>query len=293
MPPTPKCLSRSRFLPDNLTYQDVHWQPLLLTLAYAQVLQYWVEKVSPPTLHDYHPLVMSRAELKQQVEGHVTFSMLDIFHNLEGTVPEDRSKDMEAPQEGAIAQPTTAAIGGVEPHPAKTQGTDDTILASLGCTPNDESPPAEPTTSPAEINLPGSAEISPKGNIMMPWAEIDTDTPKDMATIWTASPAEAESWVVPTTGSVDKLAGPPTPSDQVGGGKQCMLTVTASVGRLNLEATGVTSRDIVITSVRGVAFGKPHMAVSLLGPPKERKEVGHQDATTGKLAKRDLMEYQL
>ena len=124
----------------------------------------------------------------------------------------------------------------------------------------------------------------------MPLAEIDIDTLNDLVTIWAASPAEAESWVVPTTGWVDKLAGPLPPSDQVGGEKQWMLTVTTSVGRLNLGATGLTSGDTVITSVRGVTFRNPHMAASLLGPPKERKEVGHQDATTGELAKRDLTE---
>ena len=169
------------------------------------------------------------------MEGHFTFSKQDIFCNLGGTVPEARRKDMEeAPQEGTVALPTTAAIWSVEPCHAKTQGADDTILASPGCTPNHESPPAEPTTLPAEINLPGSAEISVRGNTIMPLTEIDTDTPKDLATIWAASPAKVQSWVVPTTGSVNKLAGPPMPSDQVGGEKQCILMVTVSVGRLNL-----------------------------------------------------------
>ena len=70
--------------------------------------------------------------------------------------------------------------------------------------------------------------------------------------------------------------------------------VTASVGRLNLEATGVTSRDTVITSVGGVAFGNPHMAASLSdNPQKIRKEVGHWDAMAGELAKGDLAEDQL
>ena len=81
---------------------------------------------------------------------------------------------------------------------------------------------------------------------MMPSAKVDTDTPKDLATIRAASSAEAESQVVPTTRLVDKLTSPTTPSEQVGGEKQCVLTVTASVGRLNLEATRVTSRDTMI-----------------------------------------------
>ena len=93
-------------------------------------------------LSGYHPLVMSIVELKWQVEGHFTFSKQDIFCNLGGTVPEARSKDMEASQEGTVALPTTTAVGGVEPCTAKTQGADDTILAAPGCTPSDESPPA-------------------------------------------------------------------------------------------------------------------------------------------------------
>ena len=66
---------------------------------------------------------------------------------------------MEAPQEGAIALPTTATIEGMEPCPTKIQEADDTILASPGCNHDDEFPTAEPTTLPAEINLPGSTEI--------------------------------------------------------------------------------------------------------------------------------------
>ena len=82
LPPAPKCLSREWFLSNDPTYQDVHWQPLLLSLAYAWWLQYWVEKVNPPMLSSYWPLAMSIVGLRQQVEGHFTFSKQDIFHNL-------------------------------------------------------------------------------------------------------------------------------------------------------------------------------------------------------------------
>ena len=68
-PPTPKCLTRNRFLSDDPTYQDVQQQLLLLTLAYSPALQYWVEKVNPPTIDNYCPLAMSVIELKWQVEG--------------------------------------------------------------------------------------------------------------------------------------------------------------------------------------------------------------------------------
>ena len=109
------------------------------------------------------------------------------------------------------------------------------------------------------------------------------------------------------------------PPNQVGGEKQYVLMVTASVGRLNLDATRVTSIDTVFASVMRVAsvgrlnldatrvtsidtvfasvmrvaFGNPHMAASLSGAPKEKRQVGHRDATAGELAKGDLAEDQL
>ena len=194
--------SRSRFLPNDPTYQDIHWQSFLLTLAYAQALQYWAQKVSLPTPGGYCPLAMSIVELRWQVEGHFTFSKQDVLLNLGSTIPEARSQDTEAPQKGVIAPPTTATVGSMEPCPTKTQGANNTILS-------DKSPPAEPITLPAEINLSGYAEISPRHNTIMPPARIDTNTPKDLATIWAASPAKAESQVVPTTRLVDQLASPP------------------------------------------------------------------------------------
>ena len=47
-PPTPKCLNRNAFLPDNLSYQDMWQQPFLLTVTYARGLQYWAEKLNLP-----------------------------------------------------------------------------------------------------------------------------------------------------------------------------------------------------------------------------------------------------
>ena len=58
MSPAPQCLTRGRFLPDDPSYQDVRWKPLLLTLAYAWALQYWTEGVSLLASADYHPLVI-------------------------------------------------------------------------------------------------------------------------------------------------------------------------------------------------------------------------------------------
>ena len=235
---------------------------------------------------------MSIMKLKWWVERHVTFSKQDIFCNLGGTIPETRSKDTEVPQEGAVAPTATADIGSADPYPAETQGADDAILVSPECTPNNDALPAEPTTSPAETNaentLPGSAETSLRGNTMILLAEVNTDTLKGLLTNWANSPAEAEGWVGPKTGMVDKLVSSPTPSHQVGEETQCVLTVTVSIGRLNLEATGVNPGDTVIASLRRVAFRNSHMGAALLGPPKERKLVGYQDTTADELAEQDL-----
>ena len=69
-----------------------------------------------------------------------------------------------------------------------------------------------------------------------------------------------------------------------------MLIMTVSMGRLNLEATGVTLRDTVTASVRKVTLKNPQMVAVLPGPTKGRKVVGHQDAIIEELAGKDLAE---
>ena len=66
-----------------------------------------------------------------------------------------------------------------------------------------------------------------------------------------------------------------------------MLVVTASVRRLNLEATGVILRDTVTASVGGVAFWNPQMAAVLPGPIRERGAIGNQGATVEELVRKD------
>ena len=61
-PPAPKCLTQNVFFPDELSYQDVQQQPFLLTVAYAQGLQYWAEKLNPSEDPDFCPLVRSVIE---------------------------------------------------------------------------------------------------------------------------------------------------------------------------------------------------------------------------------------
>ena len=78
MPPAPKCLTRSRFVPDVPTYQDIWQQPLLMMVAYARVLQYWVEWANLPVQLDDCLLALNVVELMWQVRGHITFYKWDI-----------------------------------------------------------------------------------------------------------------------------------------------------------------------------------------------------------------------
>ena len=66
-----------------------------------------------------------------------------------------------------------------------------------------------------------------------------------------------------------------------------MLVVTASVRRLNLEATRVILRDMVATSAGGVAFLNPQIAAVLPGPIRGRRAFGNWGATREELARRD------
>ena len=62
-PLAPKCLDRGAFLPKRLEYQNVCRRPKLLTEAYCQCLQHWVEKVSLPVSLEFRPLAESVREL--------------------------------------------------------------------------------------------------------------------------------------------------------------------------------------------------------------------------------------
>ena len=67
-PPAPKCLTQNVFFPDQLSYQDVWWQPFFLTVAYARGLQYWAEELNLPENPDFHPLARSVIKLREMVK---------------------------------------------------------------------------------------------------------------------------------------------------------------------------------------------------------------------------------
>ena len=231
---------------------------------------------------------MSVVELKQHVEGHITFSKQDVFQNLGSTTPEVESQNMGIPQGDPITLPTIANVRDTEPSPTEVEGTDNTTPSSPRCPPKGETPLAEPATSPAKADvkdtLPSPAETPHGEDTMVLLAGADINTPKDLPT------AKVETQVVLTTRLVVELTGPLTPSNQAEEDRWCVLTVTTSMGKLNLEATRVTPGDTVTASVRRVAFGNPQMAATLWGPTKERKAVSHQDATIEEQAEKDLAE---
>ena len=115
--------------------------------------------------------------------------------------------------------------------------------------------------------------------------ESDMEIQKDLLTSWAISPIKVETQVLPTSRLVVKLASPLTPSDQAEEERRCVLIVTVSMGRLNLEATGVTIGDIVTASVGRVAFKNPQMAVVLPEPTKKEESgwpPGHHHRGTGR-----------
>ena len=107
-----------------------------------------------------------------------------------------------------------------------TKGTDNTTLA-------------EPTTLSTETNTTAAAEVLPKSKVMVPATKMDTGAQRDQMNPWAASPAMARTWIIPTTGLGDQPVSS-MPSYQVRGEEPYILTVTTTIGRLNLEATGVT-----------------------------------------------------
>ena len=75
-PPVPKCLHQMDFLPPphpKFPCQDIWVGQLEKTVAYAQALQYWVEKSNPPTPGQPHLLAESILELREVMEPYVSF----------------------------------------------------------------------------------------------------------------------------------------------------------------------------------------------------------------------------
>ena len=107
------CLHQKSFLlpPDSIfTCWDIWEIPHEKTVAYAQALQFWVEKVNLPTEGIPHHLAGSVIELWEEMECYLCFSDDDVF---KGVAPLEETSfippEEVTPQN---AQPTPASKGG-------------------------------------------------------------------------------------------------------------------------------------------------------------------------------------
>ena len=125
-PPAPKCLTQNVFLLDELSYQDMGQQPFLLTVAYAQGLQYWAEKHNLSADLDFCPLVRSVLELRERVKEHIVFSKQDIIQGLGRISPGTMSQ---------CPQPTMSGTGSMDSNLAGVWETCGTTPSSFGSLP--------------------------------------------------------------------------------------------------------------------------------------------------------------
>ena len=97
MPPAPQSLNRGAYLPDKLTYQDIRWQPALLTVAYCWCLQHWVEKCTICQGIWTSALWLKVRELRQAIHEFMNITREDMMKGLK----------MEEPEGGHQPSPTT------------------------------------------------------------------------------------------------------------------------------------------------------------------------------------------
>ena len=250
VPPAPTFLTWSVFLPEELSYQDMQQQPFLLTVAYAQGLQYWAERLNPPADPDFCPLLRSVLVLKERVKEHVIFPRQDVIQGLGRIDPGTMSQ---------WPQPTPSDIGSMDSDPAGALETHVTTSSSFGSLPE-----RRYTTVPST-------------RLQMEDQPIGQDASLIEATTQTAS----------TTPSGVKLTSPIAPPDWTEEKKWYVVVVTTLVRSLNLEMTSVVLGDTVTTSAGGGAFWNPHMSAVLSGPIQARGAISNQGATMKELGMND------
>ena len=173
---TPQCLYQREFLPPpNLMFpsQDFREGQSQKTLAYAQTLQYWVEKSNPPM--PGWPCLLARCmqDLRKMMETYVAFSDDAI---LEGATPQEKSL------EGWTQAPTP-----VETQEAPTEEPTEE-LAPAEVSTEEATPTKEPTkeSAPAVASM---EETAPKEE-----PNEEPATPMAMASGWTGEPEVPPVW---------------------------------------------------------------------------------------------------
>ena len=101
---------KGMFLPDSSSYHDIWLKPHIFTLAYAQVLQHWVEEAHPLTPGEHCLLAMSMIELKLHIGIYTTFSKHDVFEGLGNAIPEAVDEDRRTPPADSIASPSPTDV---------------------------------------------------------------------------------------------------------------------------------------------------------------------------------------
>ena len=93
-----------------------------MTLAYVQVLQYWVEEANPPTPSELHcPLVMRVRELRWHIGKYTTFNKQDVFKDLGNALPEAEDEDTGTPPADSTALSVMTDVKDAQLSPMETQ----------------------------------------------------------------------------------------------------------------------------------------------------------------------------
>ena len=121
--------------------------------------------------------------------------------------------------------------------------------------------------------LPGLANPLLEGDATVLSTTPEREAPKDWPTGQAINPIETVASVVPTVVSVVELTSPIVPSDQTKEERWYVLVVTASVRRLNLEATGVILGDMVTALAGGMTFQNPWMEAVRPGTAGGRRAI--------------------
>ena len=110
-----------------------------MTLAYTQVLQYWMEEANLPAPSELHPLAMSIHELRWHMGKHTTFHDCDVFEGLANALPRATVEDTQPSHMGnSLADDLTASSS-----VSKAEGEEDTQPSPVG------TPLVDPTISSA------------------------------------------------------------------------------------------------------------------------------------------------
>ena len=231
---------------------------------------------------------MSIMELMQCVKEHVTFYKQGILWGLGRVAPDTVNWELVVPQGHPITQPTTTDVGSMESGSAEAQRACDTTPSLFKHPPEEETllvkPIALSTVDDVGPTLPSLADPLPEGDatVLSTKPEME-DLPTGQAT----KPIEVATQIVPTTASVVRLTSSIVLSNQTEEERRYVLDVTASVRKLNLEATKVVLGDTVTASAGGVAFQNPWMAAVLPGPTRGRRAIGNQNTTVEELVGKD------